>query len=120
LENPAFDALLRFPDGGGRPNVELSVSQNFIGLLTLPLRKKIAAADYEAAKIRVAAQVVDLAADAREAFYALQASEQLLQMRQAVLAAAAASAEAAQRLRDAGNITELQADGERALQAQAT
>jgi len=120
LTNPVVDALLRFPDGGrGGTNFEISVSQNFISLLSLPLRKKVAAAQYAAAKARVAGQIIDLTADVREAYYTLQGAQQMVELQQSIADATAASAEAAQRLREAGNITELQLAGEQALHAQA-
>ena len=120
LTNPVFDALLRFPDGGhGGSDLEISVSQNFVTLLSLPLRKKVAAANYEATKARVAGQIIDLSADVREAFYMLQGAQQMAELQQSIVDATAASADTAQRLRDAGNITELNLAGGQALHAQA-
>src|SRR5207248_7843401 len=55
LKNPVFDGLFRFPDRAPRgPNVELQVTQDFIGILFIPARKRLAASQFEAAKLRVA------------------------------------------------------------------
>lgn len=120
LSNPVISALVRFPDAGkGKPDIELSVSQNFAELLSLSLRKNVAAAQYEAAKVRVTAEVVSMAADVKQAFFKLQGAEQMLEMRRTVVEATAASFDAAKRLREAGNTTELALANEQALYGQA-
>ncbi len=120
LTNPVFSALVRFPGGGrGSADVELSVSQNFIELLSVPLRKKAAASQYEAAKARVAAQVVSMSFEVRKGFYMLQGAEQMLDMRRSVLQATAAFFDASKRLREAGNTTELALANDQALYGQA-
>jgi len=121
LKNPVFSALVRFPEAGaGDANLEFSVSQNFIDLLSMPLRKRVAAAQYDAVKARVADEIVMLARDTQEAFYTAQGSAQMLEMRRSVLDATAAAVDAALRLREAGNITELALTHEQALNGQAT
>lgn len=120
LKNPVFSVLARFPDGGkGGADVELSVSQDFIALLSLPLRKKVAAAQYDAAKARVTGEIVNLSADVRQAFYRVQGAQQMVGMRRSVVAATGASFDARKRLREAGNITELELANEQALNGQA-
>ena len=118
LRNPVFDAEIRFAEGGGGTGVELAVIQDFIDILYIPLRKRLATAAFEAAKLRVAGEVLDLAGEVRAAFYSLQASLQTLEMRRQVLAVTAASYELAQRLRAAGNNRELDLANERALYEQ--
>lgn len=120
LKNPVFSVLARFPEAGaGSADVELSVSEDFIQLLSLPLRKKVAAAQYDAAKARVTGEVVNLTADVREAFYRLQGAQQMVEMRRSVVAATSASLDATRRLREAGNITELELANDQALNGQA-
>ncbi len=57
LRNPTFFASFRFMDksveGHREVNTEFSVDQDFLDLLMLPLRKKVAAAQFEQAKQRV-------------------------------------------------------------------
>ena len=115
LRNPIFEAEVRFPEGGGGPGLELALVQDFIDLLYIPLRKRLAGAAFEAAKLRVAGSVLDLSGQVRAAFYTLQASEQTLEMRRQVLSATEAAYDLAKRLRAAGNITELDLSNERAL-----
>ena len=93
LRNPVFDAEFRFPETGGGVGIEMAVVQDFIDLLYLPLRKKQAAAAFEAAKLRVAGEVIDLAAEVRAAFYDFQASQQAVEMRRQVVQATGASYE---------------------------
>lgn len=119
LKNPAFDVALRFHEAGGGTGFEGSIVQDFIDLFQIPLRKRIAQSQFQAAKLRVAGAVLDLAAQTREAFFTLQAGQQLLEMRQSVLDASHASYEVARRLREAGNITELELAMERGQWEQA-
>jgi len=116
LKNPVFSAMVRWPSGGdGSTNVELGVAADFLDILFVGARKKVAAAQFERAKLDVADSVVDQAADVRAAFYDLQGARQMLEMRRTVLAAEAAAAETAQRMRAAGNISQLDADREQAM-----
>ena len=115
LRNPVFDAEVRFPTKGGGTGLEMAVVQDFIDILYIPLRKSVAEAAFEAAKLRVAGAAIDLAGQVRAAFYAAQASKQLLEMRMNVVAATEAAYTLATRLRVAGNITELDIANERAL-----
>ena len=118
LRNPVFDAEVKFVEGGGGEMIELAVVQDFLDVFQIPLRQRVAAAELEAAKLRVAGEAIDLAGRVRAAFYELQAAQQLLEMRRSVLAAAEASFDLARRLRDAGNISELAFNQERALYEQ--
>ena len=118
LRNPVFDAEVRFPEGGGGAGLELALVQDFIDLLYIPMRKRLAASAFEAAKLRAAGNVMDLAGEVRSAVYTLQASEQTLEMRRQVVSATEASYDLARRLRAAGNISELDLANERALYEQ--
>jgi cobalt-zinc-cadmium efflux system outer membrane protein len=118
LRNPVFDAEVRFVEGGGGTGFELAVVQDFIDVLYIPLRKRLADAAFEATKLRVAGAVLDLAGETRTAFYAFQASQQMLEMRRQVVRATEASYDLAKRLRAAGNTTELDLFNERALHEQ--
>lgn len=119
LRNPVFDAEIRLPIEGRGTGVELAVVQNFIDILYLPLRKSVAQSAFEAAKLQVSGTVIDLAGQVRASFYDAQASLQMLEMRQTVVAATEAAYTLARRLRVAGNITELDMSNEQALFGQA-
>ena len=115
LNNPVFDAAIKFPTSGGQANLELAAVMNFLDIFYLPLRKRVAAARFEEAKFGVTGAVLDFAGQVRTAFYAHQANEQMLELRQTIVQALAASLEVAQRLNEAGNSTDLDFARERAL-----
>ena len=115
LQNPVLSLERRFSGQAA----EIDIVQDLIGLLAVPLRKRVAGAQFEAAKRRVGQAVLDTAAETREAFYEYQAAEQTLEMRRVVLEAASASADAARRLHDAGNTNDLDLANEQKLAAQA-
>ena len=119
LSNPIFEAEVTFAEGGGGTGLEFTVVQEFLTLFQIPLRKRIAGARFEAAKLRVSGAAIDLAADVRDAYLQYVAAVQLAEMRKSVAEATEASADLAQRLRDAGNITVLSMTVELAQQEQA-
>jgi outer membrane protein, heavy metal efflux system len=115
LGNPIFDAAVMFPvSGGGRPDLELSAAMNFLNVFYIPLRKRVATARFEEVKTRIAGSVLDFAGRVRTAFYSYQSSEQMLELRQSIVQALAASYDISRRLHDAGNITDLDFARERA------
>jgi cobalt-zinc-cadmium efflux system outer membrane protein len=118
LKNPVFEAAVKFPISGGPTELDFTIVQEFLSLLFIPMRRAIAQADLEAAKLEVTGVVLDLVGETRAAFYGAQAAEQLLEMRQQVVQATAASYEAARRLHEAGNLRELDLHNERALHDQ--
>ena len=109
LKNPSLDGMVRFPD---RPpsvaNLEGGLAQEFLDLLMLPLRKRVAAAAFEATRLRVADEVLKLIADTKTGFYEMQAQAQIIAHERQVLEAAAAALEMRQRQHSAGNIPDLQ------------
>lgn len=119
LRNPIFSGALRFDTAGGGTGVELSVTEDFLTLLTMPLRKASAGAAFEAAKARVTRAAVETAYEARVRFYEYQAAEQTLELRETVERASAASYELAQRLYDAGNSRQTDLLSEQAMHEQA-
>ncbi|HHT9115700.1 MAG TPA: TolC family protein [Candidatus Wunengus californicus] len=111
LRNPLFGASFRFPDktvGGHRStNTEFSVVQDFLDLLVRPLRKKVASAQFEHAKLRVGNAILNLVAEVRSAYYTLQADEQTIEMRRTVVQATEAAVDIATRQHDAGTLKTL-------------
>lgn len=103
LRNPVFLVERRFSGQAA----EIDLMQELVSTLTMPLRKRVAGASFEAAKLRVAAAVLDLAADVRSTYYTLQAATQIAAMRRHVTESSTASADLAQRMHDAGNISDL-------------
>jgi len=118
LKNPVFDGDLKFSTDGGGTKVELAVVQDFLDVLMIPLRKRMAESEFAGAKLRVTAAALDLAGRTRVAFYDYQAAEQVVELRKTVTEAAGAAYDFAQRLRKAGNNTELALAQERATYEQ--
>src|SRR5712691_1544592 len=58
LRNPTLGAEVRFPKHVRLP-VEFDLTQSFLDLLVLPLRKRAAGAAFEAAKLRVTNEVLN-------------------------------------------------------------
>lgn len=113
--NPIVGGEIRSP---GRP-FEIFLAQDVIDLIRLPKRRRLAAAAFEQAKLRVADEVFDLVTEVRQAYFTMQAASQMVAMRQKVVDAAQAAAELAIRQYDAGNISDLQLENEQALLEQA-
>ena len=119
LENPTLFARARFPSRGGGNNLEASISQNFLDLLMLPLRKKMAAAELERTQLEIARATVELVAETKKSFYMLQADQQLLGRLKLIAGANEAGVDFSQRLHDAGNITDLNLLNEQAAYSEA-
>lgn len=76
LSNPIFSAIVRYPDRSGfMTNPEFSIAQSFIDILLMPLRKKVAAAEFERVKFKIASAVLEIAFDVEEVYYELAAAQ---------------------------------------------
>src|SRR6266567_1636134 len=115
LRNPIFTFERRFPGQA----LEADLLKEFIDILLLPLRKRIAAAQFEAAKLRVGHEILTTAAEVRAAFYEHQGDQQLVDLRKTVADATERSAETALRMQQAGNLKNLDLATEQASHAQA-
>jgi outer membrane protein, heavy metal efflux system len=117
LRNPSLGARVRFPTSGPGKFIEteFSVAQDFLDLFTLPLRKRVAAAQLDAAKARVGSAVLELTAQVRQAVVSLQAAQATVEVRKLVLEAQSAAAELRARQRAVGNIGDLDAIQEQAF-----
>lgn len=97
------------------PNLFLSIEQDFLDIVTMPLRKRVAGAELEARKLQVADEVLAFAAEIRTAYFTAQAAQQLLEVRKLIEEAANVSSELATKQHDAGNISDLALGQELAL-----
>ncbi|MGC4089074.1 MAG: TolC family protein [Polyangiaceae bacterium] len=118
IPNPSAELAVRF-NGGSRPDLEIHAYEDVLGLLFLPLRSGAARAALDAAKRESLGRVLDHALAVRLAFYEYQASAQTLVLRRTILQAVRASYDAAQRMHEAGNVSELNLASERALYEEA-
>lgn len=119
LENPIFGGAIRYSGGGDAPAIDLDISQDFLSLFTLPMRKRMAGYEFEAAKLQLTTDVIDFTADVRETFYSAQASAQAAELMEEVSDGTAAMLAAAQALYDAGNITDLALNRQKAVHEEA-
>jgi outer membrane protein, heavy metal efflux system len=115
LRNPIFTFEKRFPGQA----LEADLFKEFIDLLLLPLRKRIAAAQFETAKLRVGHEILTTAAEVRAGFYEHQGDQQLVDLRKTVANATERSAETALKMHEAGNLRDLDLASEQATNAQA-
>ena len=119
LRNPEFSGSWRLPTHAPTGlNAEYGLAQDFLDLLMLPARKKIAARNLESTKLRVAHEVLRLSEEVQATFYTLQAHQQFVQRLGIIVEVNEAAADIAQRQYDAGNINELELQNQEALFAQ--
>ena len=108
LKNPIVFGSIRFPDvSSAANNLEFGLVQNFMDLLMLPARKKIAAARFERTKSMVADEILAIVSEVEKAYFEAQGAANSRQVRARIAETAGASHEFARRLYDAGNISEL-------------
>jgi outer membrane protein, heavy metal efflux system len=115
LQNPLFEGFVRFPDRHSlRVNTEFSIAQNFLDLLLIPLRKKVAEADFEKTQAEVAHLVLELNFEVQETFYRLQAEQTQQRLLVLWVEAAEAASQLAKGQTEQGNISALEANRRRA------
>jgi cobalt-zinc-cadmium efflux system outer membrane protein len=113
IANPIFEAEIRFPGDPYRP-YELRLAQSILDLIQLPRRRAAARAAFDAARMRVTADVVGFAADVRDDYYALVAATSNLALTETMTEASQLAVELALRQHAAGNITDLDLEREQA------
>ncbi len=102
LSNPVLNFDILFPAAPYQA-WEAGITQNFLDILLLPARKKIAAAQFAAAKSNVANAVLALAQRTRSAYYRLVGDQQIVRLETTINQSAAAQLDLAKKLRQAGN-----------------
>ena len=120
LKNPTLAASARFPDRSSYvTDLEGAVAQDFLSLLLLPLRKKLAAEGLRAAEARAADETLRVAAEVRRAFYTYQARHQLIARLELTADTSAAAADFTRSLHAAGNVNDLDLVNQQAALSQA-
>jgi cobalt-zinc-cadmium efflux system outer membrane protein len=102
--NPRLGYVSLEEKGSGASRITRSLSLGFADLLLLPSRTRMARSELERSRELVGSALLELEAQVKTAWFEHVAALQVAEMRQAVSESAAASAEFAQRLRDAGNL----------------
>ena len=79
VPNPSVDFDVQFPVAAAHMNrYGWLVAQEFVQILMIPLKKKIAEEKLEAAELRVAAETLRLVAEVKAAYFTFQGDQQLL------------------------------------------
>lgn len=117
LRNPSF-GFSRM-DGGGSREIERSVAFDLAGLLTLPLRQRMAARRHDETTLRVAAAIERHALATRRTWIEAVAAGQALDYARQVAAAADAASALMERMTRSGNASELDLAREAAFHAEA-
>lgn len=119
LPNPSFAFSTLDPRDGGSSLITRSYGLDVAALLLLPSRQRLAEGELAQVQLWIAAQVIEVAAQAERAWYEQASASQVAALRRAVAEAAEVSAGFAQRLRDAGNLGALELALEQAAAQQA-
>ena len=117
LENPQLSVQYLFGDSGNL--FEASIVQNFVDLFTLSARRKVGEVAARQAYLEVAQQVTDTAARVRQAWFALLADAQSLELFRQVTLASEAAADLASRQHDAGTLAKREQATQQVFYAQA-
>lgn len=91
--------------GGGVRQITRGIAVPFTDLLLLPFKSRLARDAFDVSRSRIAVSLIDLAADVESAWFEYVSAQQIAEMRKLVANAANASAEYAERLQQAGNIS---------------
>lgn len=119
LANPSADLDVKFPDRPPSATMfEWGVAQNFLNLLMIPLRSRVARDQLAATQLRVSDQVVKLVAEVKAAYYQLQGDEALLARLRTMQEGEASSLQLTQKLHAAGNVPDLSLSREQAIYSQ--
>ena len=113
IRNPLFDGEIRFP-GGPHDPFELGLSQTLMDIFQLRNRRRLGRAQFEAAKVRVSAAVINFAGLVRMDYFDAVAARKILARQEAVMKAQEAATEIARRQHSAGNISDLDLENEQA------
>ncbi|MDX2217567.1 MAG: TolC family protein [Burkholderiales bacterium] len=122
LPNPVFkfERLVKKHDGEVELDIGRMLSISLLEFIYLPSRMRTSDALQQQVRLASAAQVVEAATNARQAWVRAVAAEQALVYFQQVMDAAEASAELAKRMYQAGNFSKLQRARQQAFYAEAT
>ena len=120
LPNPKFGYTYLDAHGSApHPQITASLGVDLAGLLMLPARRRVAEAELDAVRHRIAASALALSADVEHDWYGAVAAQSIASVRAVAREAVSASADTAAKFFEAGNISELQLALERAEASEA-
>lgn len=118
LRNPVFDGDARFLFDGGT-ELELGLAAPFLDLFFRPLRERLAAHEFEAARLSLTDELVQFVFAVRRAMVHARTADRLAALQRDALQVAAAAHDLAGTLHAAGNLTDAALALERAGETRA-
>jgi hypothetical protein len=118
LRNPGF-SFVRLRRGDDL-EIERTFLFDVLALATMPIRSQLERQRFELTKGRVAAEMMQVAADTRRAYFSAIAAQEGVKYMEQVKLAAEASAELARRMAAAGNLSKLDQQREQLFYAEVT
>jgi outer membrane protein TolC len=117
LPNPVLNVAVMLPEGGGRPVINASLSEDLLALVTLP--RRVSAADHRlrATSAEAVQAALDVVAEVQERYASVQALDQrvaVLRDRQALVNRLLELARSRLRAGEAGRLDVITLDAERA------
>ena len=116
-DNPVASDEVRFFDAGAEH--EAAVTLNVMSILTIPLRRERERNQFQATVEMATDQVLHVIAETRRTYIEYQAAKQLVELLQQTVIATEGSYMTMQRLREAGNVKQLDVLRERAFYEEA-
>jgi cobalt-zinc-cadmium efflux system outer membrane protein len=108
LSNPDFSLEVRYPNRKMLvTNIEYLVTATFLDIFMIPLRTRLAAAEFEQAKRRVTYEILELAFEVRQTYYELLAHQQILKYTLSIVELTNIQAELISRQNSVGNVNKL-------------
>lgn len=117
LPNPGFSFARTH--AGGDLKIERSLTLGLMQLITMPATSRIEARRFEQVRLQLAARVLALAAQTRQAWYKAVAAQQGLQYQEQIEQAAEAAHALAAKMAERGNVSRLDAAREQLFYAEA-
>lgn len=109
LTNPAFSIEVRYPTQKRlKTNIEYMIATSFLDIFLIPLRKRIAATEFEQAKLKAANEILNLVFEVRETYYALLAEKQKIKSTYSLVKLIGIHFEIASQQKAVGNINSLE------------
>lgn len=108
LSNPDFSLETRYPHEKNLvTNIEYLVTATFLDIFLIPLRIRLASAEFEQAKRRVTHEILNLAFEVRQTYYELLAEQQKLKYTKPIAELASIQGEIISRQNKVGNVNQL-------------
>ncbi|HKS56556.1 MAG TPA: TolC family protein [Steroidobacteraceae bacterium] len=119
VSNPRITVASLAAEGAPGSQFVFGIAAPLVDLMTLPSKARLAQLGYEQARYELAGAILGVSLDVEADWYRYIGARQIAKMRAAIAEALGASADLAQRFYDAGNITVVQLNREKAAASEA-